>query len=89
MVQRSRGAGFFREVSDSFGIAGEVRQQDLDRDVTIEPLVGRTPYFADRASPHQVPYDIGPDALPGPKAPAIGAHCTGKPLESRDLEILP
>ena len=53
VIERACRSRFVRKAAQALGIAREVRQQDLDRDVAVETFVSGAPHFARAAGPEQ------------------------------------
>ena len=65
MIERGQELGFTLESSDTIGIGGDRRRQNLQRDVTLQPGIARAIHFAHSAFAQLRDNRIRPDALAG------------------------
>ena len=67
MVQRREHFGFALEAGEAFGIVGEARREDFDRDVALQPRVARAIDLAHAAGAERCQHLEGPEAAAGLK----------------------
>ena len=83
MIERAGCTRLIRKAAEVIRVVRDVRQQDLDGDITIQTLILRAPHLPRTAGPETMKNGVGPNPFARLQSPAFGRHVLRETVKRR------